>query len=163
MPKKILKNQPAVVAMARPDEEEEYTFTTTKKRLGFQWMQTEFRYVDGRRAGVLKLGVHIELARGIQFKPKAFCAAFRGEGWKPGELSQKVEELIDFLAEKADDRARPEVLHWEDRPRPMAQIVLEGENADLRAKLAALESGFAAAVEKNPELAALRDKVMAGA
>lgn len=153
----------AAVAKPAPEPEETATFTTLKKRMGFNWLPTEFKYSENRRVGVQKIGVHIELIRGQEFKPVAFCKAFRGEGWKPGELLERVGELTDFLTERADDRARPEVLHWNDRPRPMVQIQLEGENAELRAQLAQFEDLFEAAAEKNPELAALREKVMAGA
>ncbi len=162
----MAKNKPSGAAKPKAEEVElveTLTFTTLKKRYGTQWKATQFRYVDGRRVGIEKTGVHIELIRGQEFKPHAFCKAFRGEGWKPGELLNHVEELIEFLSQKAEDRSLKEVLYWEDRPRPMAQIVLEGENADLRGELARMEELFAAAVEKNPELAALREKVMAGA
>jgi hypothetical protein len=153
----------AAAVKAPPTPEETATFTTLKKRWSHNWLPTEFKYSDGRRVGVAKIGVHIELVRGQEFKPIAFCTAFRGEGWKPGELLQRAAALTEFLNGKADDRAVPEVLHWNDRPRPMVQIQLEGENAELRAQLAQFEDLFEAAAEKNPELAALREKVMAGA
>ncbi len=159
----MAENKKKVLAKAAsPKESEEtVTFTTTKKRVGKQWLATEWEYVDGRRKNVKKAGVHIELNRMLEFKPLAFCTAFTGQGWVPGEMLAKVDDLRAYLTQEAEDRAKPEVIFWEDRPRSFNERALEGIISEKDDQIQKLEALFAAAAEKDPELMALRKKVMA--
>lgn len=135
------------------------TFTATKRESGFMWKNSEF--AEGRGNKLIRIGVYIELNRGVEFKPREFCENFKGYGWKPGELD--ADELIAELELRADDRTKPEVMRYEDRPRPVAQILLEGELADMRERYAQMEGLFEAAAQKDPELLELRKKVLAEA
>jgi hypothetical protein len=149
---------PKPKAVIQLDDE---TFTCTKRESGFLWIPSEFHYTEGRRSNLKRASVYIELNRGVQFKPREFCRTFKGHGWEPGELD--AEELISVLRAKAKDRTRPEIVRYEDRPRPVAQIQLEGELKDVRAELAQFEELFAQAAAANPEILELRKKVMAEA
>jgi hypothetical protein len=123
---------------AKPPEEA-LTFTTTKRKDGFFFCQSVFNYVDGRRTGLKKEGVYIELARGEEFKPRAFCEAFNGAGWRPGELASRADELVKMLKERAENRST-HTIRWKDRVRPINQVLLEEENDGLRNALSESEA-----------------------
>lgn len=136
------------------------TFTSLKRESGFQWKPTIWNYSEGRRTEIKRVGVYIELNRGVEFKPMAFCASFKGKGWENG---LPADELLEALRERAADRTKPEIVRYEDRPRPRAQMLLESEVKDLRSEIEASESLFERMAELNPEILELRKKVLAGA
>lgn len=165
----MANKKPTTARPARVVEKEDKTFTATKRESGFLWKPSVF--AEGRGNRLLLGAVYIELNRGVEFKPRAFCANFKGHGWGAdkmlpdgtGPAILDPEELIEELESRADDRSKPEVIRYEDRPRPVAQIALEGELADMRERYAQLEGIFEQAAQKDPELLELRKKVLAEA
>jgi hypothetical protein len=135
------------------------SFTTEKRSDSFLFKPSQFKYKDGRRAELEKDGIFVELNRGVEFNPKAFLASFKGYGWKPGEASKLLTDLVDALERRAEDRST-KVCYWEDRIRPDAQVRLEGELADAEDLNAKLLEFMDKAVAKNPDLLDLRKKVL---
>jgi hypothetical protein len=138
------------------------SFTTEKRSDSFLFKASSFKYKDGRRAELERDGIFVELNRGVEFNPKAFLAAFKGYGWRPGEALKLLNDLVEALERRAEDRST-RVCYWEDRIRPDAQVRLEGELAeseDLNSKLLEILEKAGA---KNPEILELKRKVLGDA